>query len=162
MTNDDYYDRSEYSQITWEEVRKGDVLLHEDGDRLTVGGVDYSGYQAFRVAGAWHHEATLKGFGFFPYRRNPEMPTQPGAYADKRGVHWLLNIEGGWCESGFGWQAAEEAAEFAPFTRLVPMPTEEELTDAVDRDPELSWMGRGNCKSVATTVLAFLGGGDDD
>lgn len=122
MTNDDY------TKITWPEVRKGDVLFHENGDRLTVRGVR----ERITVAGLSLRATAWKTLGFLPYRKQPNMPTVPGAYADKRGVHWLLNTDGGWCESGFGWQAAEEAAAYAPFTRLVPMPTEEQVLQAVN------------------------------
>lgn len=35
---------NDYTQITWAELSKGDVLMHKDGDRMTVSAVEYDGY----------------------------------------------------------------------------------------------------------------------
>lgn len=131
MTNDNYNDRSEYSKITWPDVREGDVLFHENGDRLTVSAVDFDGYQTCKsTAGSWHSVSTLRGSGFFPYRKQPELPTTPGAYIDKDGDYWLLDRSGNW----YDWSRLDEPdvwggnpQKYAPFTRLVPMPTREQI-----------------------------------
>ena len=137
-----------YTQITWPEVRKGDVLMHENGDRLTVRGE----CERLSVAGLSLRE-TWQPFGFTPYRRKPEMPTVPGAYADKRGVHWLLGTDGWWREPGNGWQTAEGAAEFAPFTRLVPMPSSDAVLEAVQRAEPMCRRER-----ITDAVMALLRG----
>lgn len=160
---------TDYMKIDWVDVCEGDVLMHENGDRLTVtdkshGWVTVNGPTAGYVGWALN--------GFTPHRKIEPVPTEQGAYHDKDGVLCVLmpRFDGdrySWMIAPEGtvqyWTTGEEEdiVGRGPFTRLVPMPTEEDLTEAVDRDPELSWMGRGNCKSVATTVLALLGGGDD-
>lgn len=122
MTNDNY------TKITWPEVRKGDVLLHENGDRLTVSAVGgHSG--DVHVSGVWRMVEALRRYGFSPYRRKPEMPTVPGAYHDKYGNACILDGEDGlWISGGLAtWVTAEDVEHRAPFTRLVPMPTEDQV-----------------------------------
>ena len=74
MTMDDY------TQITWQDVRKGDVLMHENGGRLTVGGVGAGIY----ATGFSHSSTSWQALGFSPYRRKPEMPTAPTVSPVKR------------------------------------------------------------------------------
>ncbi|MGO1736869.1 MAG: hypothetical protein ACTHZ9_11190, partial [Leucobacter sp.] len=70
-----------YERIEWTDVREGDVLMHANGDRLTVSAVDFDGYRTCKsTAGSWHSVSTLRGSGFSPHRKQPELPTTPGAY----------------------------------------------------------------------------------
>lgn len=161
MTNDNY------TKITWPEVRKGDVLMHENGDRLTVDAAstaDYDGYQTCKVAGMWHSVSLYRDAGFSPYRRKPEMPTQPGAFHDKDGDVVVLTGRNGlypWRDLT-GPRMASEMEPRAPFTRLVPMPSSDAVREVVKGIIPLS-----RYETVTAAVMALLeagqnGEGDDD
>ena len=116
-----------YSQITWADVREGDVLFHENGDRLTV---TETFPERLRAAGIDRLNERWEQGGFSPYRKVEPLPTMPGHYLDADGYHWKLtsNANRPWymsvCDRNF---TTEKMAKYAPFTRLVPMPTEEQL-----------------------------------
>ena len=157
------------TQITWPEVRKGDVLLHEDGDRLTVEVAHTSEGSVF-TSGIWRSVAHLAHVGFTPYRKQSELPTEPGAYLDRDGEFWLLrDDEGGifstpwFSDRTEVWVSRTRAAHFAPFTRLVPMPTEEQIEEALLPTLRKVVDGRNWLRRDFTdAVMALLGGGDDD
>lgn len=119
-----------YERIEWADVREGDVLFHENGDRLTVNVVDHVGDPTCKAAGAWRSVSSMTDDGFTPYRKQPELPNEPGAYIDKDGDYWLLDRSGNW----YDWMRLDEPdvwggnpQKYAPFTRLVPMPTREQI-----------------------------------
>ena len=154
MTND-------YTQITWLEVRKGDVLLHENGDRLTVESATYANLTGgtFRVTVATRAFGIdeLERIGFSPYRRKPEMPTVPGAYLDKDGevvLHCTDDDCGDftWFDGGF-WRTPGEMEHRAPFTRLVPMPSSDAVLEAVQRAEPMCRRER-----ITDAVMALLRG----
>lgn len=153
--------------ITWPEVRADDVLLHSNGDRLTVKRVQWEIEFPLLI-----HTATSRlygdvwgNLGFSPYRRKPEMPTEPGAYLDKDGDCWLLDRSGNW----YDWSLLDEPTfkggnpqNYAPFTRLVPMPTEEQIAYAICN--ALHHTGDRECEydhEATAAVMSLLGGGDD-
>ena len=134
MTND-------YTQITWLEVRKGDVLLHENGDRLTVESATYANLTGgtFRVTVATRAFGIdeLERIGFSPYRRKPELPKEPGAYLDKDGGLCVLDNSGSehcwwdFADAETPCYTRDEISHRAPFTRLVPMPSSDAVLDDV-------------------------------
>lgn len=151
-----------YERIEWTDVRKGDVLFHENGDRLTV---DHVGELFVGDASGRNLESDVWGrIGFFPYRRKPEMPTTPGAYLDKEGDLWALADSGRWRMVGSDIPFTPvEAAEYAPFTNLVPMPTEEQVAYAICN--AMRHTGDRECEhdhEATDAVMALLGGGDDE
>lgn len=147
-----------YTKITWWDVRKGDVLLHANGDRLTVSERD-SGVRV-RVAGGeiGRMDAVWSSHGFTPYRKQPELPNEQGAYIDKDGVVWELVSSEPWSWScGGDMKSTRYAARFAPFTRLVPMPSKVDVQEALLKSESLQDIG-----ADADAVMALLGGGDDE
>lgn len=148
---------NDYTQIPWPEVRKGDVLLHENGDRLTVRGVR----ERITVAGLSLDATTWHTLGFTPYRRKPEMPTQPGPHLDKDGDVWVQEDNGTdntWRHDGLLY-SAEDAARHAPFTRLVPMPTEVQVRKALF---EADVKARLSVSDATDAVMALLTGKEAD
>ena len=154
MTND-------YTQITWPEVRKGDVLMHENGGRLTVGGVGAGIY----ATGFSHRSTRWQALGFFPYRRKPGMPTVPGAYLDKDGGLCVLDNSGSvhcwwdFSDAETPCYTRDEISHRAPFTRLVPMPTEGQVRKALF---EADVKARLSVSDATDAVMALLRGGDND
>lgn len=149
MTNDDY------TRITWPEVRKGDVLMHENGDRLTVLGVkpQHNGRNISVTSASldltsfgWAHR------GWTAHRKVVTLPTTPGAYVDSDGKVWIRDDgwDGKpWIGQGYSdWQTPDEVSQRAPFTRLVPMPSREQVENL------------GLYGSDADAVLALLSGDD--
>ena len=59
---------NDYTRIAWPEVRKGDVLMHENGDRLTVRHVDGVWVS---VPGSQRNRHYWEESGFLLYRRKP-------------------------------------------------------------------------------------------
>ena len=144
---------NDYTRIAWSEVRKGDVLFHENGDRLTVRGEG----ERLSVAGL-SLRATWQPFGFTPYRRKPELPTTPGAYMDKDGDLWKLADSGGWWMVGDdGLFTPAKAQVHAPFTRLVPMPSSDAVLEVVQRAEPMCRRER-----ITDAVMALLNGEGDD
>lgn len=155
MTNDNCNDRGEYTQITWPEVRKGDVLVHGNGDRLTVSEVDGNWLSA---PGSQRHIVFWREHGFTPYRPKPEMPTEPGAFLDKDGevvLHCPDDDCGDWFDGVF-WRSPGEMEHRAPFTRLVPMPTEEQVRRAVNESA--LWLDSRSLNVITAAVMALLAG----
>ena len=152
---------NDYTRITWPEVRKGDVLFHENGDRMTVKGVR----ERITVAGLSLSATTWQKFGFFPYRRKPELPTVPGAYLDKDGGLCVLDNSGSvhcwWDFSDVDTPCytRDEISHRAPFTRLVPMPTEGQVRKALF---EADVKARLSVSDATDAVMALLRGGDND
>ena len=129
---------SDYIKITWPEVRAGDVLMHENGDRLTVQGFERV---QIRTTAGLYAPSEYRGSGFTPRRKVSPLPTKPGAYHDRDGDYWLLDRNGTW----YDWSSLREPNPrggrpdaYAPLTRLVPMPTEEAVREAlrVDENPQ--------------------------
>lgn len=156
MTNDDY------TKITWPEVRKGDVLMRENGDRLTVERAQWEIEFPVLI-----HTATSRlyadvwiAFGFAPYRKQPELPNEPGVYLDRDGDLWELADSGEWpWQHGGASYPDQDAAEYAPFTRLVPMPTEEQIRETLFKtDPGTIY----GVDAVVEGMKSLLGGGDDE
>lgn len=160
---------SDYMRITWAEVRPGDVLRHENGDRLTVEKVETryvqvrDGWMAgFLVADQWRATAALTRAGFTPHRKVEPLPTKPGAYLDKDGVLcvrqseeqamgsvvWYMPEAGG---PAGRWVKSEEMEPRGPFTRLVPMPTREQVLEAVRY--------KTTAGDTTDAVMALLSGG---
>jgi hypothetical protein len=52
-------------------------------------------------------------------REVPDVPTEPGAYADKDGDPWLLDGNGYWGDVHGHWRRAADAVQHGPFTRMV-------------------------------------------
>lgn len=157
MTMDDY------TQITWQDVRKGDLLMHENGDRLTVESATYANLTGgtFRVTVATRAFGTgeLERIGFTPYRRKPEMPSELGAFADKDGevvLHYTDDDCGilTWFD-GRHWRSPGEMEHRAPFTRLVPLPTEEQVRKALF---EADVKARLSVSDATAAVMAMLTG----
>lgn len=154
MTNDNY------SQITWADIRKGDVLMHENGDRLTVSAAGgHSG--DVHVSGVWRMAEALGRYGYVPYRRKPEMPTKPGAYLDKEGDCWLLDRNGIW----YDWSILDKPRinggipeNYAPFTRLVPMPTEESVNSSIFKGFSGGQVSGVYIERATDAVMALLRG----
>ena len=146
---------NDYTRIAWPEVRKGDVLMHENGDRLTVRGVA----ERITVAGLSLRATTWQTFGFSPYRRKPEMPTEPGAYMDKDGGLCVLDNSGSvHCWWDFSdvetpCYTRDEISRRAPFTRLVPMPSSDAVLEAVQRAEPMCRRER-----ITDAVMALLRG----
>lgn len=152
MTMDDY------TQITWPEVRKGDVLMHENGDRLMVQGFERV---QIRTTAGLYAPSEYRASGFTPHRKVAPLPTEPGPYLDKDGVLCEL-IDG---DKGPTWRVSaynilllspDEAAVRAPFTRLVPMPTEEQVREAADSG--LADRSEFAATAVTNAVMALLRG----
>lgn len=151
----------EYERIEWDEVREGDHLIHWNGDRLTV---TETFPERLRAAGIDRLNERWEQGGFFPYGKVEPLPTTPGAYLDKDGAVWELVGPGPWpWECGGDTKSAREAAVCAPFTRLVPMPTEEQVTTALCT--ALRHTGDLECEydhEATDAVMALLGGGDNE
>ncbi len=142
-------EKQDYTPIDWSEIRKGDVLMHENGDRLTVKD-SYTTEGLVRTVRAKvamavdFAEQGAKDLGFTPYRRVPDVsvvPTEMGAYHDKEGVLWVRNesdhrvnytADLPWYNEEHGYQTVGYMADLAPFTPLVPMPTEEQVLKAME------------------------------
>ena len=136
---------NDYIKIDWPDVQAGDVLMHENGDRLTVVSAERATetrepmgvarcYTSVELPTGWMAGPDeLEEAGFSPYRKAEPVPTQPGAYLDKDGNPWLCDETGDW-HSGEGYiysPRAESVRASAPFTRLVPMPSREALGEAI-------------------------------
>lgn len=150
-----------YERIEWADVRKGDVLFHENGDRLTVDAVSRVGYETcIKAVGLWCAVPSLRDAGFTPYRRKPEMPTQPGPHLDKDGDVWVREDNGTdntWrCGHDGLLYSDQDVAEYAPFTRLVPMPSSDAVLEVVKRVIPLS-----RYEAVTDAVMALLSGEGD-
>lgn len=148
-----------YTQITWSEVRKGDVLMHENGDRLTVRGVG----ERISVAGLSLGATSWQTLGFTPYRRKPEMPTVPDAYLDKDGGLCVLDNSGSvhcwwdFVDVDTPCYTRDEISHRAPFTRLVPMPSSDAVLEVVQRADPMCKRER-----ITDAVMALLRGGNND
>lgn len=147
-----------YERIEWTDIRDGDVLFHENGDRLTVNGRErttvYEHDYVIVLEQPWS-TCRLADAGFTPYRKQPEMPNEPGAYLDRDGNAWLRAEDWDgkpWSGQSYSdWQTPEEAAKHAPFTRLVPVPTEEQIVEVLDSALDTP-------RELAATVMALLKG----
>lgn len=132
MTDKKTIDGIDYTRIDWSDVQAGDVLMHENGDRVTVQG--FEGLQIRTTAGLYM-PSEYEGSGFSPYRRVPDVnavPTKLGAYLDKDGDVWELEAEDTWALAGSEHiHRSRTIAYLAPFTPLVPMPTKQEVEDAL-------------------------------
>lgn len=144
--------------ITWREVRAGDVLLHDNGDRLTVKAVEYEMEMppTIRAVNLRLYGEGWERSGFAPYRKQSELPTEPGAYADKDGHYWLIGKDGSW----YTWSRRrqleffpDEPYAYAPFTRLVPMPSRDAVMEVVKGIIPLS-----RYETVTDAVMALLTG----
>lgn len=102
------------------------------------------------------------------YRRAPEpvaaLPTDPGAYSDRNGRTWALDIDGYWYPAfpspKFGnWHEPDDVREYAPFTRLVPLLSLADIVEALD-----AWLYVDNGEvagipGASEAVLRWLDGG---
>jgi len=86
------------------------------------------------------------------------MPNEPGAYHDDDGDYWLLDRSGNW----YDWSLLDEpdvrggrAEHYAPFTRLVPLPTSDAVLEVVQRAEPMCMRER-----ITDAVMALLGGDD--
>lgn len=148
---------SDYMKIEWADIREGDVLMHENGDRMTVAwAVFEDGRTRLHVGGAWRASRGLAESGFTPYRRKPELPTKPGAYHDKDGDYWLLDRAGKW----YDWSRLDEpnvwegrTENYAPYTRLVPMPSSDAVLEVVKKAEPMCMRER-----ITDAVMALLRG----
>ena len=126
-------------------TRTGDWLTVTETfpERLRAAGID-------RLNERWEQG------GFSPYRKVEPLPTMPGHYLDADGYHWKLtsNANRPWymsvCDRNF---TTEKMAKYAPFTRLVPMPTEEQLRETLLQDRPRDYL-RGRCRGQWHEVLA--------
>ena len=149
----------ECTKIPWSDVQPGDILMHENGDRLTVGRVD--GVWVW-VPGSQHNRHYWEARGFTPHRPVPPLdavPTKPGAYHDKDGEVVVLKIVEGvlsWHDGNF-WQSEADMRHRAPFTRLVPMPSSDAVMEVVQRAEPMCMRER-----ITDAVMALLRGGDDE
>ena len=125
----------EYTKIAWSDVQPGDILMHENGDRLTVRRVDGVWVS---VPGSQHNRHYWEERGFTPHRPVPPLgavPTEPGAYLDKDGNVCVLKDD----DDAAPWISRDdffrpvEMRHRAPFTRLVPMPTEADVLAEASR-----------------------------
>ncbi len=153
----------EVRPVGWAEGRTGDVLMHENGDRVTVerGGeviVVAVGHEL--ATDAWAH------MGFSPYRKQPELPAEPGAYLDKDGDYWLRDRNG----NGYDWSCLSEPnphggtpEDYAPFTPLVPMPHRDTLQCDIYHAAE-GQLDNVEAYAVTDAVLRLLRGegGEND
>ena len=156
---------TDYIKIDWPDVKAGDVLMHENGDRLTVRRVDGVWIS---VPGSQRNRDYWEPFGFSPYRKVEPLPTEPGAYLDKDGNLCVLGGEGlhhgsaHWLHFGrtldsYIWLTDRVARTYAPFTRLVPMPTEERIEAVAIK--EVRGSDRADtAMRVAAAVMAPLSG----
>lgn len=157
---------TDYISIDWADVRVGDVLMHENGDRLRVSIVS-NNVGEVHVSGVWRREDALMEHGFTPHRRVEQVPTEPGAYHDKDGVLWVRQSE----EQAMGtivwfmpeaggpagrWVKSGEMGPRGPFTRLVPMPTYEQVEQVLVNE------GCTMHISGSLAVMDLLAGESDD
>ena len=163
----------EFRTIPWSEVQSGDVLMHENGDRLTVVSAELATetlepmgvarcYTSVELPTGWMAGPDeLEEAGFAPYRKAPELPTSPGAYLDKYGR--LCVLTDGATYDPDRWYIVDNNVlltsdgirSFAPFTRLVPMPTGDQVRDAIQ-----SQIGKHSnlVDDAAAAVMALLSG----
>lgn len=152
---------TDYIDIPWPEVRKGDFLFHENGDRLTVQETSPWGASA---GGLWRASESWEQAGFFLRRKVEPVPTVPGAYHDEDGLLCILtpdypNDPYPWIaferDRGKEWHSPEYMAARGPFTRLVPMPTEEQVYAVLEK----SYMSTdGTLSNYSAAVMSLLGG----
>lgn len=142
-----------YTKITWWDVREGDVLFHENGDRLTVA---ETFPERLRAAGIDRFSERWEQSGFTPHRKQPELPNEQGAYLDKDGDYWLLDRSGNW----YDWSRLDEPdvwggnpQKYAPFTRLVPLPSSDAVLEVVQRAEPMCMRER-----ITDAVMALLKG----
>ena len=122
----------ECTKIPWSDVQPGDILMHENGDRLTVED-QYFG-SAITPLGRYHPDHLRDIGGFTPHRPVPSTPTEPGPYLDKDGVLCDMRSRTGvWKDTTTDhFHSSEYMHHRAPFTRLVPMPTEQQVREALE------------------------------
>ena len=168
----------EYIKIAWSDVQPGDIIMHENGDRLTVEELEWQNGYNFESREVFSRAFTtlpgdymaslgeLAADGFTPHRPVPSLdavPTEPGAYLDTGGVLCVLTGDLTWPWKGdaldveSGYFASNEMRHRAPFTRLVPMPTEERVESAIL--PEVRGSDRSDAAMRATAaVMSLLSG----
>ena len=140
---DTKFNNDEFLTIDWSEVQKGDILMNpENGDRLTVEDVaEVIDTRTVVVAGGHIASYSLERRGFTPHRPVPPLdavPDTPGAYLDKDGVLCVLTGDPAWPWKGDALDVdakyfdSNEMRHRAPFTRLVPMPTEDQVREAIE------------------------------
>lgn len=149
----------EFRPISWKEVQAGDVLVHESGSILFIDETHeaHSGdlISMLTPAGSWTQRG-CENSGFSPYRRVPDLPSRPGAYQDKAGGLWELDANGLWYGAGGERAYTEyEITLYAPFTRLVPMPTEEQVQKAVWDSTEETFTN-DKVNRIVTAVMALF------
>ena len=143
MTNTKF-NNDEFLTIDWPEVQEGDILMHENGDRLTVEEVEVGPVSRFSWVRTGLQKFTgdqWQFHGFTPHRSVSPLdavPTEPGAYHDKDGVLCVLTCDPAWPWKGDALDVdakyfdSNEMRHRAPFTRLVPMPTEDQVREAIE------------------------------
>lgn len=128
-----------YIEIPWGKVRKGDLLQHENGDRVTVTSV-WSNLVDVTAGGSYTYLGWDKK-GYEPYRKLPALPQRPGLYVSDSDPnpdvpHTYRRFQGGTWESDrdgtWSWIALHEVpTDLVP---LVTMPTLEQVTNALPWD----------------------------
>lgn len=87
------------------------------GETFTATAVDWKGDLYVLGQYLWAPEIVF----ISAERDMPDLPTEPGAYADKDGDVWLLDGNGYWCDVHGNWRRADGIVQRdAPFTRLIP------------------------------------------
>ena len=150
---------TEYTKIAWSDVQPGDILMHENGDRLTVEEVsEVVDTRTVVVAGVRIASFSLERRGFTPHRPVPSLdavPDTPGAYLDKDGIVLVLtDDEDGtpWRDQGV-WRRGNDMHHRAPFTRLVPMPSSDAVREVVQRAEPMCMRER-----ITDAVMSLLSG----
>ena len=150
---------TEYAKIAWPDVQPGDILMHENGDRLTVTRANDGHIASNYLIGTSGYWETL---GCFPRRPVPPLdavPTEPGAYHDKDGVLCVRTTYENncpWVIDTLGF-TTDMMRRRAPFTRLVPMPTEDQVREAIEEALENGFGPEPQDATAAVMSLLITG-----
>ena len=158
----------EYERIEWEQIlaTQEPVLRADNGDHLTVKeakGLASDGLSVL-AGGIWAWPKTWEASGFYPYRIKAgvsEIPTEPGAYYDKANNLWEIDEHGTWIVDGDVYRP-EEIVSLAPFTRLVSLPTAEQVRNKMFDAIFGSGVGDASVNRATAAVMQLLRGEGGD